>query len=234
MSRKPKPSVAPETNAQTEPPAPESLPEPRAITLSWVSIVVLAIFAFGVWIRLHDLQRMAYHHDESIHSYYSWRLYDKGPHSPEIKADPSYYDPTYHGPFLYHIQALTFFLFGDSDFTGRLPFALSGILILWVAYACILAYRASVTDRESKAQFGSIFGIVAFPMVILSYLSIRIWETLHPIVIEPSGLQMEVEHMMTLFVAMIAVTFIALILVELSYKVDSMQEKLMRIKMERS
>ncbi|MHA1949912.1 MAG: cytochrome c biogenesis protein [Candidatus Thorarchaeota archaeon] len=107
-------------------------------------------------------------------------------------------------------------------------------LILWVAYACILAYRASVTDRESRAQFGSIFGIVAFPMVILSYFSIRIWETLHPIVIEPSGLQMEVEHMMTLLVAMIAVTFIALIMVDLSYKVDSAQEKLMRIRMSRS
>jgi heme exporter protein C len=107
-------------------------------------------------------------------------------------------------------------------------------LILWIAYACVLAYRTSVSDRESRAQFGSIFGIIAFPMVILSYLSIRIWETLHPIVIEPTGLQMEVEHMMTLFVAMIAVIMIALILVELSYKVDSAQEKLMRIKMERS
>ncbi|MFW9959036.1 MAG: cytochrome c biogenesis protein [Candidatus Odinarchaeota archaeon] len=107
-------------------------------------------------------------------------------------------------------------------------------LILWIAYACILAYRASVSDREAKAQFGSIFGIIAFPMVILSYISIRIWNTLHPIVIEASGLQMEVEHMMTLFVAMIAVTMIALIMVELSYKVDSAYEKLMRIRMSRS
>lgn len=107
-------------------------------------------------------------------------------------------------------------------------------LILWIAYACILAYRASVSDREARAQFGSIFGIVAFPMVILSYISIRIWNTLHPIVIEASGLQMEVEHMMTLFVAMIAVTMIALIMVDLSYKVDSAYEKLMRIRMSRS
>ncbi|MFW9963912.1 MAG: cytochrome c biogenesis protein CcsA [Candidatus Sifarchaeia archaeon] len=107
-------------------------------------------------------------------------------------------------------------------------------LILWIAYACILAYRASVTDRESKAQFGSIFGIVAFPMVLLSYLSIRIWETLHPIVIEPTGLQMEIEHAMTLMVSMVAVTMIALILIDLTYKVDSAQEKLMRIRMSRS
>lgn len=107
-------------------------------------------------------------------------------------------------------------------------------LILWLAYACVLAYRASVSDRESRAQFGSIFGIIIFPMVLLSYFSIRIWETLHPIVIEPTGLQMEAEHGMTLMVAMIAVTMIALALIDLTYKVDSAQEKLMRIRMSRS
>ena len=107
-------------------------------------------------------------------------------------------------------------------------------LILWLAYACVLAYRASVSDRETKAQFGSIFGIIIFPMVILSYLSIRIWETLHPIVIEPTGLQMGAEHGMTLMVAMTAVTMIALTLIDLTYKVDSAQEKLMRIRMSRS
>ena len=107
-------------------------------------------------------------------------------------------------------------------------------LILWVAYACVLVYRASVTDRESRAQYGSIFGIVAFPMVILSYLSIRIWNTLHPIVIEPTGLEMAAEHGMTLMVSMIAVIMIAAILLDLTYRVDTAQEKLMRIRMSRS
>lgn len=105
-----------------------------SIPLSWVTIAVLLIFAFGIWIRFHDLGKMAYHHDESIHAYYSWRLYDKGPYSPEIRNDPSRYDPTYHGPFLYHVGALTFFLFGDNDFTGRLPFAVSGVIVMWFAF----------------------------------------------------------------------------------------------------
>jgi len=107
-------------------------------------------------------------------------------------------------------------------------------LILWIAYASVLAYRSSVTDRESRAQFGSIFGIVAFPMVILSYFSIRIWETLHPIVIEPTGLSMTAEHGLTLMVSMIAVILIAIILIDLTYYVDTIQEKLLRIRMERS
>ncbi|MFX1483197.1 MAG: cytochrome c biogenesis protein [Promethearchaeota archaeon] len=107
-------------------------------------------------------------------------------------------------------------------------------LILWIAYACVLVYRASVTDRESRAQYGSIFGIVAFPMVILSYLSIRIWNTLHPILIEPTGLQMTAEHGMTLVVSLLAVSMIAAILLDLTYRIDTVQEKLMRIRMSRS
>jgi len=107
-------------------------------------------------------------------------------------------------------------------------------LILWVAYACLLAYRASITDRESRAQFGSIFGIVAFPMVILSYVSIKVWDTLHPTVITSTGLEMAAEHGYTLMVSMIAVIMIALILVDLTYYVDSVQEKLLRIRMSRS
>lgn len=107
-------------------------------------------------------------------------------------------------------------------------------LILWIAYACILAYRSSVTDRESRAQFGSIFGIVAFPMVILSYFSIQIWETLHPIVIRPTGLSMTAAHGITLMVSMIAVIMIAIIMIDLTYRVDTVQEKILRIKMARS
>ncbi len=80
---------------------------------------VLCILAFGTWIRFQDLGKMAYHHDESIHAYYSWKLFDKGPFSNDIKTTPAFYDPVYHGPFLYHMGALTFLLFGDSDFTGR-------------------------------------------------------------------------------------------------------------------
>lgn len=107
-------------------------------------------------------------------------------------------------------------------------------LILWIAYACVLAYRASVSDRESRAQFGSIFGIVAFPMVILSYLSIEIWGSLHPIVIEPTGLHMVAEDAYTLVVSMIAVIMIAVILLDLTYHIDSVQEKIWRIRMSRS
>jgi heme exporter protein C len=107
-------------------------------------------------------------------------------------------------------------------------------LILWIAYACLLGYRSSVSDRELRAQYGSIFGIVAFPAVILSYVSIHIWNTLHPIVITPGGLNMGMEHGMTLMVSLIAIGLIYFMLLDLTYQVDAAHEKLMEIRMSRS
>ena len=107
-------------------------------------------------------------------------------------------------------------------------------LILWIAYACLLVYRASVTDRDVRAQFGSIFGVIAFPSVILSYLSIHIWQTLHPLVITSEGLQMGFEHGMTLMVSLFAITLIYILLIDLTYRVDKVSEKLTEIRMSRS
>lgn len=107
-------------------------------------------------------------------------------------------------------------------------------LILWIAYACLLVYRASVNDRDVRAQYGSVFSIIAFPAVLLSYLSIYIWNTLHPLVITPTGLNMGFEHAMTLMVSMIAIMLIYIVLLDLTYRVDTASERIMEYRMSRS
>ncbi len=104
------------------------------LSLSWWTVAVIIVLAFGIWIRFTDLGRMAYHHDESIHAYYSWHLYKKGPFHRDMQNYPVFYNPVYHGPFLYKAGAAAFLLFGDNDFTGRVPFVLAGIFTLWVAW----------------------------------------------------------------------------------------------------
>ncbi len=107
-------------------------------------------------------------------------------------------------------------------------------LILWIAYACLLVYRASVSDRDLRAQYGSIFGIIAFPAVVLSYLSVYIWNTLHPIVVTGEGLQMGFEHGMTLMVSVIAITLVYFVLLDLTYRLDTAAEKIMEYRLTRS
>ncbi len=60
-------------------------------------------------------------HDESLHCKFSWDLY----------AGLGFqHNPMMHGPLEFHMTALMFFLFGDSDFTARLFDALSGVVLV--------------------------------------------------------------------------------------------------------
>jgi len=64
-------------------------------------------------------------HDEALHVYYSWRLY----------AGQGYmHNPVTHGPFLFHVTALVYALFGASDATSRLVPALFGVALVGLPY----------------------------------------------------------------------------------------------------
>ena len=79
------------------------------------------ILLIAVAMRLWDLGAQAVHHDESIHALFAWKL---------SMGQAYAHDPTYHGPFQYHGTALTYFLFGDSDYTARLLPALFGTALV--------------------------------------------------------------------------------------------------------
>ncbi len=64
-------------------------------------------------------------HDESLHTYFSWLLY---------RGQGYQHSPMMHGPFQFHILALTYSLFGVSDFTARIPAALFSILTVWMVW----------------------------------------------------------------------------------------------------
>lgn len=60
-------------------------------------------------------------HDESLHAYFSWGLY---------AGRGFQHTPLMHGPFLFHINALIYSLFGADDFTARISAALCGVALV--------------------------------------------------------------------------------------------------------
>jgi heme exporter protein C len=54
------------------------------------------------------------------------------------------------------------------------------MLLLYLAYMML---RQGIDDPDRRARFGSIYGIVAFVSVPITFLSIRIFRTIHPVVI---------------------------------------------------
>lgn len=97
-----------------------SLDEPRRFALTLEHLLYIAIGALSVLLHLYALGDRALHHDETLHAYYSWRIY---------QGQGYQHDPLLHGPFLYYITALTYLIFGDSDFTARLSAAAFGIVL---------------------------------------------------------------------------------------------------------
>jgi uncharacterized protein (TIGR03663 family) len=92
---------------------------------AWAALLLLALL-----LRVWDLDSRAFHHDESIHGWFTWQLVSQGQYT---------YDPVYHGPVQYYAVAAAFFLLGDSDFSARLPAALGGAGL--VAMAMLLRAR---------------------------------------------------------------------------------------------
>jgi len=91
---------------------------PRLTVESGTYLLLLLVAALT---RFWDLGSRAMHHDESLHTYYSWLLYN---------GSGYVHDPLMHGPFLFHANALMYFLFGDNDATSRFMPALFGVALV--------------------------------------------------------------------------------------------------------
>jgi len=55
--------------------------------------------------------------------------------------------------------------------------------IMELIYLAYLMLRQGIEDPDRRARFGSVYGIVAFISVPITFLSIRFFRTIHPVVI---------------------------------------------------
>ena len=85
----------------------------------WAAIVALMVV--GAVLRFWSLDSQALHHDESLHAQFTFYLAD---------GRPYIHNPLMHGPFLFHVGAAGYFLFGDSDFSARMIPALFGVVLV--------------------------------------------------------------------------------------------------------
>ena len=114
-------------------------------------LILIAAFIFRFW----QLDLKLLHHDEAIHSWFSYQLLTKSTWA---------YDPSYHGPFLYFVTAGMFSAFGASDLVARLLPALFGFLLIPLVY-CI--YRLGYIDK-TQTLLVSLFIAISPDMIYFS------------------------------------------------------------------
>lgn len=82
---------------------------------------LVSIGALSLWLRVPGVSDKALHNDEAVNGWFTLRLFWWGRY---------HYNPhDYHGPFLYYLNLLCFWLFGPSEFSLRLGTILTGTAI---------------------------------------------------------------------------------------------------------
>lgn len=84
---------------------------------------------------------------------------------------------------------------------------LTTTLILWFTYVAYLMLRRAVKDNR-RANFAAAFGIIGFINVPITFFSIRLWRTIHPVIITSRGLNMSDPMKLSLIITFIAFCFL--------------------------
>ena len=94
---------------------------------SWYSVLIIVIIIAAILSRFVGLGDRVMSHDEVNHVVPSYDFYS---------GSGYVHNPLSHGPLQFHLIAFSYFLFGDNDFTSRLPHAIFSIAtIIFVLFA---------------------------------------------------------------------------------------------------
>lgn len=112
-------------------------------------LIITLILITAVLSRFIGLGDRVMSHDEVNHVVPAYTYYTGGGYR---------YDPVTHGPLQFHLIALSYTLFGDSDYSARIPDAVFGIAVILFA---IFAFRKYL-GRVGSLVAGFLFTISPF------------------------------------------------------------------------
>jgi len=84
---------------------------------------------------------------------------------------------------------------------------LTTTLILWFTYVAYLMLRRVVGENQ-RSNISAVFGIIGFINIPITFLAIRLWRTIHPVVITTRGLGISPPMKHTLILTFIAFSFL--------------------------
>lgn len=89
---------------------------------------------------------------------------------------------------------------------------LTTAFILWLMYVFYLLLRRHIANPETARRFCAVYGCIAFINVPISFMSIRWWRSIHPVVIEAQKINMEPAMIATLLFSLATFTLLYLML----------------------
>ena len=116
---------------------------------------------------------------------------------------------------------------------------LTTVTVTELIYAAYLMLRSGIEEPERRARFGAVYAIVGFLSVPLTFLSIRIFRTIHPVVVgvnDPGALgafNMSPKMLQTFMFGLFTFTVVYAALLWHRIRLGKLAEKVERMRMER-
>ncbi|OQA46529.1 MAG: Heme exporter protein C [Chloroflexi bacterium ADurb.Bin325] len=102
------------------------------------------------------------------------------------------------------------------------------VFLLFVAYFML---RSAMEDPARRARFSSVYAIFAFLSVPITFMSIRWWRTIHPVLIDPNeGFGLSPGMMTAFFIGLAAFTLFYVVLLIHRYRLERMKEQVELLK----
>ena len=70
--------------------------------------------------------------------------------------------------------------------------------ILWLIYVSYLMLRNAIDDEARQARFAAVHGIVGFVSVPITFMAIRWWRTIHPVILDSGGFHLATPMLITM------------------------------------
>lgn len=103
---------------------------------------------------------------------------------------------------------------------------LTSTLFLWFIIVAYLLLRGAVEERDRRARYSAVLGILASLLVPFIHLSVYLFRTLHPmpIVLKPERPSLPPEMLTTWVLAVVAFLFFCVVLMRARYRLSLLRE----------
>ena len=106
---------------------------------------------------------------------------------------------------------------------------LTTTLILWFIYLAYLMLRGVVRENQ-RANLSAVFGIIGFANVPITFFAIRLWRTIHPVIITSEGINISKPMKYTLLLTFCAFFLFFLSLLKNRIKLERLKIKTENVK----
>jgi len=104
--------------------------------------------------------------------------------------------------------------------------------ILWLIYVSYLMLRSAIDEETRRARFAAVHGIVGFVSVPITFMAIRWWRTIHPVIFESEGFHLTTPMLITLLFCIGAFTLLYFTLLIHRVRLEQLADEVEQLKHE--